>query len=197
MERRCGYEYKKVCFVPVKTISISIFPILLSLKWLTQKSSTLDEITDRNLRCLKKDVVGEITAVKSTVSDPPEEKNHVMLLSKNLKACVLIQKRSLQQTLTRRWLELIKLLRTLIKLLLSGRLFLNATSGTHIYFDKETTAGEIMRSLLEVPIIKEYGTNLMLILPPRSCKLKELNNRCTVGFYYKQIEKFMQLVSSG
>ncbi|CAF2320439.1 unnamed protein product, partial [Brassica napus] len=27
------------------------------------------------------------------------------LLSINLKACVLIQKRSLQQTLTRRWLE--------------------------------------------------------------------------------------------
>ncbi|CAN6874750.1 unnamed protein product, partial [Brassica oleracea] len=28
--------------------------------------------------------------------------------------------------------------------MVGGRLFLNATSGTHIYFDKETTAGEIM-----------------------------------------------------
>ncbi|WZZ73074.1 hypothetical protein YC2023_084444 [Brassica napus] len=28
------------------------------------------------------DVVGEITAVKSTVSDPPEEKNHVMVTIK-------------------------------------------------------------------------------------------------------------------
>ncbi|WZZ24430.1 LOW QUALITY PROTEIN: hypothetical protein YC2023_007831 [Brassica napus] len=63
---------------------------------------------------------------------------------------------------------------------------------------KNNVSGGDKRSLLEVPIIKkEYGTNLMLILPPKSCKLKELNNRCTVGFYYKQIEKFMQLVSSG
>ncbi|KAF3486140.1 hypothetical protein F2Q69_00055140 [Brassica cretica] len=62
--RRCGYEYKSAGGAP---------PLLMT---------TLDEITDRNLRCLKKDVVGEITAVKSTVSDPPEEKNHVMVTIK-------------------------------------------------------------------------------------------------------------------
>lgn len=28
--------------------------------------------------------------------------------------------------------------------LIGGRLFLNATSGTHMYFDKETNAGEVL-----------------------------------------------------
>ncbi|KAH0910433.1 hypothetical protein HID58_033754 [Brassica napus] len=56
-------------------------------------ATSLNEFTEPN-------IIGEITAMKSTVSDPPEEKNR------------------------------------------DGRLYLNATSGTHIYFDKDTNVEE-------------------------------------------------------
>ncbi|KAL0678363.1 hypothetical protein Bca4012_006344 [Brassica carinata] len=61
------------------------------------------------------DIVGEITAVKSTFTDPPQNNNRGprVLVATSINPQIV-----------------------------GGRLFLNATSGTHIYFDKETTARE-------------------------------------------------------
>ncbi|KAF8098212.1 hypothetical protein N665_0271s0029 [Sinapis alba] len=58
---------------------------------------------------------------------------------------------------------------------------------------------QVKQTLCDVPIIEKrsYGINMMLIMPPRSCNLTELDKRCTTCFYYKQMEKFMQLIYSG
>ncbi|KAL0716923.1 hypothetical protein Bca4012_066245 [Brassica carinata] len=55
---------------------------------------------------------------------------------------------------------------------------------------------QVRRSLHEVPIInrRSYGINMMLIMPPRACRLHELDKRCSKCFYYKEMEKFLQLV---
>ncbi|KAG2274496.1 hypothetical protein Bca52824_057051 [Brassica carinata] len=51
---------------------------------------------------------------------------------------------------------------------------------------------QLKRSLREVLIVKRksYGTNMMFLMPPRACELKELQKRCTKRFYYKEMEKF-------
>lgn len=58
---------------------------------------------------------------------------------------------------------------------------------------------QLKRSLREVPIVKRksYGTSMMFLMPPRVCELKELQKRCTKCFYYKEMEKFLQLVYRG
>ncbi|KAJ4893786.1 hypothetical protein Rs2_20580 [Raphanus sativus] len=58
---------------------------------------------------------------------------------------------------------------------------------------------QVKRTLHEVPIIKRrtYGTNMILIMPPRSCNLKDIKKRCTKCFYYKEMEKFLELVYRG
>ncbi|KAF3592133.1 hypothetical protein DY000_02025249 [Brassica cretica] len=58
---------------------------------------------------------------------------------------------------------------------------------------------QVKRSLHEVPIIKNnfYGTNMILIMPPRACKLNKLENRCSKCFYYKEMVMFMELVHCG
>ncbi|CAN6862516.1 unnamed protein product [Brassica oleracea] len=74
------------------------------------------------------DIIGEILSVKSTVTDPPEEKNRVMVTIKmnsndtvtlslfvlklllstnNLRPCVLIRRSLLLLALTQRWLEVV------------------------------------------------------------------------------------------
>ncbi|CAN6843057.1 unnamed protein product [Brassica oleracea] len=39
-----------------------------------------------------------------------------------------------------------------------------------------------------------YGTNMILIMPPRACELNKLENRCSKCFYYKEMARFMELV---
>ncbi|CAN6977081.1 unnamed protein product, partial [Brassica rapa subsp. trilocularis] len=55
---------------------------------------------------------------------------------------------------------------------------------------------QVKRSLHEVPFIKNsfYGTNMILIMPPRVCELNKLEDRCSKCFYYKEMAKFMELV---
>ncbi|CAN6832495.1 unnamed protein product [Brassica oleracea] len=55
---------------------------------------------------------------------------------------------------------------------------------------------QLKRSLREVLIVKRksYGTSMMFLMPSRACELKELQKRCTKRFYYKEMEKFWQLV---
>ncbi|KAH0899473.1 hypothetical protein HID58_007802 [Brassica napus] len=58
---------------------------------------------------------------------------------------------------------------------------------------------QLKRSLREVPIVKRKsnGMSMMFLMPPRACELKELQKRCTKCFYYKEMEKFLQLVYRG
>lgn len=57
----------------------------------------------------------------------------------------------------------------------------------------------LQRSLRDVPIVRRrsYGINRDRLLPPRTCILQDLANRCTTCFYYKEVEKFMQMVHRG
>ncbi|CAF2274853.1 unnamed protein product, partial [Brassica rapa] len=54
---------------------------------------------------------------------------------------------------------------------------------------------QVKRPLHEVPmwLIKNsfYGTNMILIMPPKACELNKLENRCSKCFYYKEMAKFM------
>ncbi|CDY40162.1 BnaC04g13900D [Brassica napus] len=94
------------------------------------------------------DVIGEITAVKSTVCEPPEDKNRVMVTVR-LENDVSVT------------LSLFD-----AQAMVGGRLFLNATSGTHVYYDKETNAGESFFYRLvardtglpsAAPLLRSYG----------------------------------------
>ncbi|KAF8095208.1 hypothetical protein N665_0339s0077 [Sinapis alba] len=95
------------------------------------------------------DLIGEIFAVKSTVTDRPQDKNRVMATIKMDKDTSVIM--SLFDA------QVVKIHTQLEKMggdprvivaisvnpkMVGGRMFLNATSGTHIYLDKETYAGE-------------------------------------------------------
>ncbi|CAN7019402.1 unnamed protein product, partial [Brassica oleracea var. botrytis] len=95
------------------------------------------------------DIIGEIVAVKSTVSDPPEDKNRVMVTVK-LKNDVSVtlslfdaQAVSFHQKLGGMRGDPKVIVATSINpKMVGGRLFLNATLGTHVYYDKETRTGE-------------------------------------------------------
>ncbi|KAF2585155.1 hypothetical protein F2Q70_00037691 [Brassica cretica] len=94
-------------------------------------------------------IIGEIAAVKSTVTDPPHDKNRLMVTIKmDNDVSVTMSMFDSQPVKLHNQLESMGgdprvLVATSINpKIVGGRLFLNATSGTHIYFDKETIAGE-------------------------------------------------------
>ncbi|CDY46865.1 BnaC01g27690D [Brassica napus] len=95
------------------------------------------------------DIIGEIVLVKSTVSDPPEDKNRVMVtvkLENDVSVTLSLfdaQAVSFHQKLGGMCGDPKVIVATSINpKMVGGRLFLNATSGTHVYYDKETHAGE-------------------------------------------------------
>lgn len=78
--------------------------------------------------------------MNSTVTDPPHDKNRLMA---TIKMDNDSQPVKLHNQLESMGGDPRVLVATSINPKIVGvRLFLNATSGTHIYFDKETTAGE-------------------------------------------------------
>ncbi|KAG2293780.1 hypothetical protein Bca52824_040449 [Brassica carinata] len=52
-------------------------------------------------------------------------------------------------------------------------------------------------TLRDVPIVKRpsYGTNMILIMPPRICMLKGKEDRCNVCYYYKQMQMFLDMIT--
>ncbi|CAF1758394.1 unnamed protein product [Brassica napus] len=99
------------------------------------------------------DIICEILSVKSTVCDPPEEKNRVMVTLKlESDETVTLSFFDSQAVTFHNQLEAMRS---------EGRLFLNATSGTHVYFDKKTIAGaaRFYRSGLPsaAPLLKSYA----------------------------------------
>ncbi|KAJ4885473.1 Uncharacterized protein Rs2_35566 [Raphanus sativus] len=86
----------------------------------------------------------------STVTDPPEEKNRVMVTMKlDSDETVTLSLFDSQAVAFHRELESMRvdpkvIVETSINpKMVGGRLFLNATSGTHVYFDKETDSGGV------------------------------------------------------
>ncbi|KAF8094782.1 hypothetical protein N665_0353s0013 [Sinapis alba] len=95
------------------------------------------------------DIIGEILSVKRTISDPPEDKNRVMVTMKlDSDETVTLSLFDSQAIAFHTQLEPMRIDPTVIVAssinpkMVGGRLFLNATSGTHVYFDKKTRAGE-------------------------------------------------------
>ncbi|KAF2553259.1 hypothetical protein F2Q68_00033569 [Brassica cretica] len=91
----------------------------------------------------------ELSAVKSTVNDPPKGKNHVMATIKMDKGgSVILSLFDCQAIAFHRRLDSMRVdpkvvVATNVKpRKIGGHLFLYATSGTHIYFDKETNIGQ-------------------------------------------------------
>ncbi|KAG2300062.1 hypothetical protein Bca52824_036534 [Brassica carinata] len=91
----------------------------------------------------------EITAVKSTVTDPPQDKNRVMSRIKmedNTSVTMSLfdaQAIKIHNQAEKMGVDPRVVVATSVNpKMVAGRLFLNATSSTHIYFDKETDAGE-------------------------------------------------------
>ncbi|XP_033140413.1 uncharacterized protein LOC103855082 isoform X1 [Brassica rapa] len=119
------------------------------------------------------DLIGEITAVKSTVTDPPQDKNRVMTTIKmDNDTSVTMSLFDAQAVKIHNQLEQMRVdprvfvATSVNPKIVGGRLFLNATSGTHIYFDKETDAGErLFYRLVEqdtgvppvAPLLKSYA----------------------------------------
>ncbi|CAN7073724.1 unnamed protein product [Brassica oleracea var. botrytis] len=96
------------------------------------------------------DIIGEILSVKSTVTDPLEEKNRVMVTIKmDSNDTVTLSLFYSQAVAFHKKLEVMRVDPKVIVAtsinpkMVGGRLFLNATSGTHVYFDKKTKAGEV------------------------------------------------------
>ncbi|KAH0904423.1 hypothetical protein HID58_043926 [Brassica napus] len=98
---------------------------------------------------LKSNLIGEITVVMSTVTDPSQDKNCVMATIKmdndmyvtmSLFDSQAVKIHNQQETM--RGNPRVVVATSVNPKMVGGRLFLNATSGTHIYFHKETTAGE-------------------------------------------------------
>ncbi|KAF2565680.1 hypothetical protein F2Q68_00024907 [Brassica cretica] len=119
------------------------------------------------------DVIGEITTVKSTVCEPPEDKNRVMVtvrLENDVSVTLSLfdaQAVSFHQKLEGMRVDRKVIVATNINpKMVGGRLFLNATSGTHVYYDKETNAGESFFYRLvardtalpsAAPVLRSYG----------------------------------------
>ncbi|CAF1932881.1 unnamed protein product [Brassica napus] len=78
------------------------------------------------------DIIGEISAVKSTVSEPPEDK----------KSCHGDGQTGKPIRLSSCFVSKVIVATNINPKMIGGHLFLNATSGTHVYFDKETNARE-------------------------------------------------------
>ncbi|CDY28934.1 BnaA02g25420D [Brassica napus] len=124
------------CFDEITEPAIPIFPVheLLGLA---------------NTNTQLPDIIGEITAAKSTVTDPPHDKNHLMATIKmDNDVSVTMSMFDSQPVKLHNQLESmggdprVLVATSLNPKIVGGHLFLNATSGTRIYFDKETIAGE-------------------------------------------------------
>ncbi|KAF8102821.1 hypothetical protein N665_0193s0005 [Sinapis alba] len=112
------------------------------------------------------DLIGEITAVKSTVTDPPQDKNRVMATIK-MDNLFDAQAVNIHTQLEKMGGDPRVIVATSVNLkMVGGRMLLNATSGTHIYFDKETAVGErLFYSLVSqdagltpvAPLLKGYA----------------------------------------
>ncbi|CAN6889390.1 unnamed protein product, partial [Brassica oleracea] len=96
------------------------------------------------------DIIGEILGIKSTVTDPPEEKNRVMVTIKmDSDDTITLSLFDSQSVAFHKQLEAMRVDPKVIVAtsinpkMVGGRLFLNATSGTHVYFDKKTNAWEV------------------------------------------------------
>ncbi|CAN6817792.1 unnamed protein product [Brassica oleracea] len=129
------------------------------------------ELSDLNIEPV--DIIGEIVAVKSTVSDPPEDKNRFMVtvkLENDVSVTLSLfdaQAVSFHQKLGGMRDDPKVIVTTSINpKMVGGRLFLNATSGTHVYYDKETHAGESLFYRLvardtglpsAAPLLKSYA----------------------------------------
>ncbi|CAN7141612.1 unnamed protein product, partial [Brassica rapa subsp. narinosa] len=137
----------------------------------TQLPGTDVILSDLNIEPV--DIIGEIVAVKSTVSDPPEDKNRVMVTVKlENDVSVTLSLFDAQAVLFHQKLGGMRddpkvIVATSINpKMVGGRLFLNATSGTHVYYDKETHAGESLFYRLvardtglpsAAPLLKSYA----------------------------------------
>uniref|UniRef100_A0A0D2ZR01 Replication factor A C-terminal domain-containing protein n=1 Tax=Brassica oleracea var. oleracea TaxID=109376 RepID=A0A0D2ZR01_BRAOL len=115
----------------------------------------------------------EITGVKSTVTDPPQDKNRVMATIKmENDASVTISLFEAQAVKIHNQLKKmggdpkVVVITSVNPRMVGGRLYLNATSGTHIYFHNETDAGEIFLNRLVAqdtglapvaPLLKTYA----------------------------------------
>nr|VDC90819.1 unnamed protein product [Brassica rapa] len=118
-------------------------------------------------------LIGEITAVKSTVTDPPQDNNRVMatIRMENDTSVTMslfdAQAVKIHNQLEQMGVDPRVVVATSVNpKIVGGRLFLNATSGTHIYFDKQTDAGEqLFYRLVEqdtglppvAPLLKSYA----------------------------------------
>ncbi|KAF2554709.1 hypothetical protein F2Q68_00015039 [Brassica cretica] len=96
------------------------------------------------------DIIGEILGVKSTVTDPPEEKNRVMVtIEMDSDDTITLSLFDSQSVAFHKQLEAMRVDPKVIVAtsinpkMVGGRLFLNATSGKHVYFDKKTNAWEV------------------------------------------------------
>ncbi|CAN6834703.1 unnamed protein product, partial [Brassica oleracea] len=145
------------------------------------------------------DIIGEIVAVKSTVSDPPEDKNRVMVTVK-LENDVFVtlsmfdaQAVSFHQKLGGMCGDPKVIVATSINpKMVGGRLFLNATSGTHVYYDKETRAWEsfFFRDTglpAAAPLLKSYAK-------VEPVTIAELNNFITTA--PPQVMSYVYAISS-
>ncbi|KAG5387858.1 hypothetical protein IGI04_029399 [Brassica rapa subsp. trilocularis] len=115
----------------------------------------------------------QITAVKSTVTDPPQDNNRVMatIRMENDTSVTMslfdAQAVKIHNQLEQMGVDPRVVVATSVNpKIVGGRLFLNATSGTHIYFDKQTDAGEqLFYRLVEqdtglppvAPLLKSYA----------------------------------------
>ncbi|XP_018459961.1 uncharacterized protein LOC108830889 isoform X3 [Raphanus sativus] len=154
------------------------------------------------------DIIGEITLVKSTVCDTPGEKNHVMATIRlDSDTTVTLSFFDAQAVAFHRKLEDMNgdprvIVATSVNPKMVGGTVLTDPKFSCYYIIVVLTmlvSKQVKRTLHEVPIIKRrtYGTNMILIMPPRSCNLKDRKKRCTKCFYYKEMEKFLELVYRG
>ncbi|CAF1943989.1 unnamed protein product [Brassica oleracea] len=149
------------------------------------------------------DIIGEIVSVKSTVTDPPEDKNRVMVtvkLENDVSVTLSLfdaQAVSFHQKLGGMRGDPKVIVATSINpKMVGGRLFLNATSGTHVYYDKETHAGESLFYRLvardtglpsAAPLLKSYAKVELVTIA-------ELNNFITTDL--PQVMSYVYAISS-
>ncbi|KAG2255800.1 hypothetical protein Bca52824_075094 [Brassica carinata] len=122
------------------------------------------------------DLIGDITDVKSTVTDPPQGSSYVgKVMTMSLFDAQAV---NIHNQLEKMRGDPRVVVATSVNPKMGGRIFLNATSGTHIYFDKETSAWEsFFYSLVEqdigvtpaAPLLRGYAKVEVL-------SIAELNN---------------------
>ncbi|CAF2142764.1 uncharacterized protein LOC106386605 isoform X1 [Brassica napus] len=170
---RCNQNYRlsdssmmvrfsdSTCFDEITEPAIPIFPVheLLGLA---------------NTNTQLPDIIGEITAAKSTVTDPPHDKNHLMATIKmDNDVSVTMSMFDSQPVKLHNQLESmggdprVLVATSLNPKIVGGHLFLNATSGTRIYFDKETIAGETSTGWLPKTLGLRATTRRLISSAPR------------------------------